>query len=713
MLGKSAAVYAIAFSLAGLSQATHAQECPTALGGWIVPADTQADPALHLEAGRADIDAYGLSRLEDGVELRYQGRQLRSEALEYDQPNRSARSSGAVEYEDAGTRIGAAAAELNLEADEVDFRAPRFSLNTGGQGSAERLRLSPSGLDLRGVEYTTCSGDRPAWAIRGSRIQIDAERGQGTARNMQLRFFGVPLLYLPWFRFPAGLQRQSGLLFPELGNSDSTGAYIRWPLYLNLHPQADLTLTPEWLQDRGAVLGGKARALWPAGRGQVSGRWLEEDEQSGRQRGQIDAFVSSRLLGGTRAELRYAEVSDIDFLRELGLESRDAATNALERSLELSWRPQRDLRTRVRVVDFQILDPSIDSTVYARTPELSVDYRPLNNWYGLRPLVGLEMVRFTADGENSTQRFDISSGLEWALARRGWETSLGATWRGTRYREAGGRVLERDLPTYRAGFGLLLQRRTDNGLLHSLRPRLDYLYTPYTDQSDLPVFDTSLPDFSLDQLRSGNRFSGIDRISDENTLVPSLESSWIDPSSGIRRARLRLGLQLRFADSRVTLPDTPSSEAGSSDWLVEFDLESRRGIRGRAAGQYNTRESRFDALSLGGRYLGDRGQRLQLGYRFRRDLFEQIEAVTIWPLGGRWTGAARWNWALDASRSLETLAGVSYQSCCWGVTAGLRQFVNSSAEDLDTGIFLQLAFRGLGDFGSGFGDLFRRDTLSY
>ncbi len=689
-----------------------AQDCP--LSSLLpLPESEGVANTLQMSAGEAKLDAYGTSTLTGGVQLRFEDQMLETESMRYDHPQRMATVDSAVRFRNTLSQIEADSARIDLNNDTASFRNTQFSFSNGGRGSAGKLKLAENSLDLRQVEYTTCDPRKPEWAIRGTQIRIDADRGEGVARNMQFRFFNVPILYLPWFRFPVGEDRQTGLLYPQMGSSDSTGFYLRWPLYLNLHPQADLTLTPEWLDRRGTILGGEARGLWDTGEARVHSRWLNEDDLTGERRYQWGGQINARLSERSRAELHYEEVSDIDFLRDLGREDRDSSTNVLERRLDLSWRPLMALQLRTRVVDFQILDPLATAPVYSREPEVSALYSPLRAWHGWRPQVGMELVRFASNGEDTTARYDANAQLNWEYLGQGWETSLSGGWRVTRYDIAGDTTEERDLPSARASIGLNLLRNTRNGNVQTLRPRLDYLYTPYRNQDALPVFDTSLPDFSLDQLRSNNRFSGIDRISDENTLIPSVESSILDPVSGIRRARFRLGLQYRLSESTVTLPNEPGGRSGASDWLLEADLDAANGIRGRAAGQYNTEESQFDALSFGGRYLGNGGERLQLAYRFRRDLFEQVDTLALWPIGGRWRGAVHWVWAIDEGRSQETLAGLSYQSCCWGVTAGMRRFVNGSADDYDTGYFLQLAFRGLGNFGRGFGDLFDRDTLSF
>jgi LPS-assembly protein len=47
----------------------------------------------------------------------------------------------------------------------------------------------------------------------------------------------------------------------------------------------------------------------------------------------------------------------------------------------------------------------------------------------------------------------------------------------------------------------------DRHLLQTLEPRLFYLYVPFRDQTDIPIFDTVRPEAHLCQLFQDNRFS--------------------------------------------------------------------------------------------------------------------------------------------------------------------------------------------------------------
>ena len=83
-----------------------------------------------------------------------------------------------------------------------------------------------------------------------NRIDVDTEEGFAVARNATLRIGKVPVLYVPWFKFPIDERRQTGLLFPSISNSSRNGFDYKQPIYFNLAPNYDLTLSPRIMTKR-------------------------------------------------------------------------------------------------------------------------------------------------------------------------------------------------------------------------------------------------------------------------------------------------------------------------------------------------------------------------------------------------------------------------------------------------------------------------------
>ena len=82
--------------------------------------------------------------------------------------------------------------------------------------------------------------------------------------------------------------------------------------------------------------------------------------------------------------------------------------------------------------------------------------------------------------------------------------------------------------------GLVLERDSGskNQREQTVEPRLMYLYVPYRDQDDLPVFDSGLPDLNLVQLFRTNRYMGADRVGDANQVNLGVTSRLLDAAGG-------------------------------------------------------------------------------------------------------------------------------------------------------------------------------------
>jgi len=125
---------------------------------------------------------------------------------------------------------------------------------------AEPMKISGESITRYGqdyyvgenIEYTPCLDDPPAWSMASSSLEIPVE-GYAQVWHTRLLVRHVPVLYLPYLLYPAKLQRQSGLLFPQIGHGSDYGYRYGVPVYLVLGRSADMTITPMNLTKRGLL----------------------------------------------------------------------------------------------------------------------------------------------------------------------------------------------------------------------------------------------------------------------------------------------------------------------------------------------------------------------------------------------------------------------------------------------------------------------------
>ena len=114
---------------------------------------------------------------------------------------------------------------------------------------------------------------------------------------------------------------------------------------------------------------------------------------------------------------------------------------------------------------------------------------------------------------------------------------------------------------------------------------------------------------------------------------------------------------------------------------------------------------------------------MNLAYRVRRaptgvirrnttDI-EQTDVSLRWPMSRDWSVVGRWNYAIGEKKSLETFAGVEYNSCCWSLRAVGRRFLTNLRGDFQTGFFLQIQLKGLAGVGQKTVDFLNQQIPGY
>ncbi len=95
--------------------------------------------------------------------------------------------------------------------------------------------------------FTSCKKKDgcPPWTIKANKITHNKNKKQLIYENAVLNIYDIPVLYFPKFFHPdPTVNRQSGLLKPELNNSNILGDSITIPYFKAISKNKDLTFTP-------------------------------------------------------------------------------------------------------------------------------------------------------------------------------------------------------------------------------------------------------------------------------------------------------------------------------------------------------------------------------------------------------------------------------------------------------------------------------------
>jgi LPS-assembly protein len=116
--------------------------------------------------------------------------------------------------------------------------------------------------------------------------------------------------------------------------------------------------------------------------------------------------------------------------------------------------------------------------------------------------------------------------------------------------------------------------------------------------------------------------------------------------------------------------------------------------------------------TLTGRYNPEPGSVVNVGYRYNRDSYEQLDLSGQWPLTDAWSGVGRFAYSLRDRRSVATIAGVEYNAGCWVARFVVQQFVTST-QDSVRALFFQIEFSGLSKIGSNPLEILRQNVAGY
>jgi LPS-assembly protein len=724
------------------------------------PADPAADgrgpvaPALRLETelressldadgprpifARGDALAGRVERettLEGEAELRRAGTVIRADRLTYYEADDEVIAVGNVRVVREGQVFTGPQLKLKLDANEGSFASPRFYLPiTGGRGSAERIDFLGRGqVALSDATYTTCRPDDPDWYLRAESLTLDRAADEGTARWATLYFKDVPVMKAPWFEFPLGDERRSGFLPPTLSLSNTVGGEVRVPYYFNIAPNRDFTLFTNVTGRRGLQFGGIARYLEPTHFGTTRFEYTPYDREADRSRWSFDSVHASSDLGGWQAGWILRGVSDDDYFVDYSRSIAQSAERSLPRDAFAS-RTFGDWTVRARVLQYQNILEARAAPPYDRLPQLTV-----TNYQ--RDLAGVDLgfigdaTSFSRDlaGAPRGERMIVNPSVAYPFAGPSWFVTPKASLHATAYRLSanpdGPLDIDRSVPTFSLDSGLIFERATTLGgrdVVQTLEPRLLYVYTPYRDQSSIPVFDSAVSNLSFATLFAEQAFVGGDRIADANQLTAGAVSRFIDPSSGVESLRLGIAQRLYFTEQRVTIPGVPVRTDSRSDLLLVASGNLGGGHSLDAGMQVGFADGSVPRFGLAWRWWPSHDRLFNLALRYQTLDFAQIDTSWRWPLSRRWTTLGRINYSvlreqLDPAtgtvvpvdpKLLEGLIGLEYQADCWTTRFVAQRFVTATSQRT-TAFFVQLELSGLARIGLDPFDILTRNIPGY
>jgi LPS-assembly protein len=257
----------------------------------------------------------------------------------------------------------------------------------------------------------------------------------------------------------------------------------------------------------------------------------------------------------------------------------------------------------------------------------------------------------------------------------------------------------------------------DTALTQTLEPELQYLYVPYVNQSQQPLFDTGRRSLHFSNLFSYNRFSGVDRFGDTQQVTAALTTRFLT-RDGRPLAEAGIGQIYYLQDRKVTLNDSEderdANRLSTSDYFVKLGLQAGP-VRFASTSQYDRDDQSLISASSRVKYQHqDRFQFLMahnLTNRGESNEREDLVAGAFWQVTPTWSAGGYLNYDFAADRNTESRYALRYDDCCWATELSIKQ------TELDNGLYnysimYLIELKGLSGMGTPFNQ-FLNDELNF
>ena len=680
-----AGIYIALLFVAVLPAVAGSAEIPLMVGDVAVKADSiyhDKEKDLFQAKGNVEVKWGGFSLIADSVLVRKED----NEAI----------ADGKVFLRKEGLELKSDRIKINYvtqlgEADNGDLFVKQRNFHVRGD------RFIKTGVDAYRLErgtFTTCDGDSPSWRFTAANLDVNVENF-ATGSHAIFYVGDIPLFYTPYILFPIKSERQSGFLFPVIGNSTKKGIELDIPYYWAISPNQDVTVDLDAQTKRGAGFGFDYRYLRPnESNGHVKG-YLIYDTQKEWERGDLtlkqQEFFSPSLTLSSDVRLAL----DRDFYRDYGEVSGDYNRQLLDSTafLTKNW-VQSSFAVETRYV--QDLDTPTNQKTMQKLP--AITFTQTGSPIGTTPIyfrLNSSFVDFYEDAGIRGQRLDLhpslayyhsfSPGLDFSVWG-GYHQRLynaygagddeGKGFHGDGLFDGGTALSAPFARVYGTGRNDILAVR------HTLIPELRYTLVQEKNQQRLPFFNFD------------------DRIPGQQMIMWSLTNfvtgKYADAAGSpvyrdILYLRLSQGYQLNgFRRDLLTLVDEGRP-------FTDIRLEARYALAklftANVDTYYNPYMTRFSTASIRLDLDNGKGDLAGLGYQFARGQVQYLEGRVALTLVKPFVFNYACRYSFDRGDFLESYYSIEYKKQCWSVILSYQD------RPADKQLMVSFTLAGIGSFG--------------
>jgi Organic solvent tolerance protein OstA len=407
-------------------------------------------------------------------------------------------------------------------------------------------------------------------------------------------------------------------------------------------------------------------------------------------------------------------VSDVNYFKDIA--HNNTSASSLHSQIDAAYKDDdRSLILSLFAETEQLINSG--TTTYTRAPELSIS-KSFEGLSGRNINLSLVSTKFAhKDGNTTTKKTGVrthaQANFKRSISTDAYSLTPSLNLSTTDYALDNSTDQDRSIYSFGIDSKLFLEREVNllgTDLIQTLTPRLAYNYTPKKNQSALPSFDSADKNDSYESLFSGQKFTGIDRISNANSFTLGLESDFIDEETGDTYLSLKSAqthhIDSQDMDSNGNLVDRRkySDIAASADFAwdnltfnnaLQYDPETNKIDKRDSAITYQLNPRKFLTIA----HHDDNGTK-------------SAELYGAYPVNAQVHVFAGINRSITDSITNKETTGIAYESCCWAVRlAHFKKHI--SGNDYDYVTDFELVLKGLTTTSPGLSKLLEEEIPNY
>ncbi|GLQ07568.1 LPS-assembly protein LptD [Sneathiella chinensis] len=578
------------------------------------------------------------------------------------------------------------------------------------------VRVDENSTVMNNAVFSTCAlceedkNAAPLWQVKARKVKHDKAEKQITYRDAVMEFYGVPVLYTPYFSFPdPTVDRKSGFLPPTIFDSSFLGYGATVPYYYVISDDKDLTISPTMTSKEGGHLALEYRQAVERGDYTLDGSitYVDERDSNGVKTGREEFQGHVRGVGEFDLDDTWAwgfdffATSHDTYLDKYDISNEDSLTS----TAYVQGLRGRNY-TRLSAYTFQGLKAE---DVTGETPFvpawLEYSYVGEPTRLGARYSLDVDALTLVRTEGQDTNRVSVKGG--WHLpytSPSGQVLSLDASLRGDAYyaldqledpydtsSETQSQFTGRVIPSLSMKWSYPFVRQAGS-VRQLIEPVVEGVWSESLGSKETPNEDSLSFEFDDTNLFGDNRFAGLDAVEEGTRVNYGVNFGFYGAEGGYttllvgQTAHLAgdnrfgegSGLEDRWSDyvARLEIQPIDYFKYTHRIRLDEDDLElARNEIEALVGTEENW-------LSLGYVRIGD--EITNAGLEKRQEIFTQgrVKLADFWSAYGSYRRDLT-----DGGRSVEATFGLEYLDECFGFAIeGQRSFTRDRDVEPSTSI---------------------------